>query len=612
MSEGGAEKKPMGAAKLCAWLMRYAFRRWGSLLTVLAIMFVSIGVNVLKPWPVDILLVDHVLGGKPMSDDLARFVAALPGGETREGLMVWSIGGTVILFLIGWVLTVANAYVGISFGNRMVYDLAGDLFLHLQRLSLGFHSRRRLGDSIRRVTTDCACVSAIIKDALLSVLGAFFTLTAMFGIMYALNAPLTIVALGVVPLMLIGFVRYAKPMLDLSYAQNSAEGALYDVVEETLSAVPAVKAFGCEDRADERFAESVRFNMVAVLAATNVQLKFKLLVGLATAGGTAGILWLGASQAMEGGVTVGEILLFISYLGLLYGPLNSLMFTSSTVQNAAASARRVREVLDTEQEVRDAPGVVPLEKVRGHVRIERVTFGYESGQPCLRSVSAEARPGQTVAVVGQTGAGKSTLLSLIPRLHDPWDGNVFIDDRDIREVQLASLRRQVSLVLQEPFLFPISIAENIAYGRPDASMSEIEAAAKAANASQFIERLPNGYQTVVGERGATLSGGERQRLSIARALLKDAPILILDEPTSALDVETESLLLDALERLMRGRTTFIIAHRLSTIRRADLILVMDDGRVAEQGTHDELIAKGGLYARLHAIQFGESKQEEIR
>jgi ATP-binding cassette subfamily B protein/subfamily B ATP-binding cassette protein MsbA len=332
--------------------------------------------------------------------------------------------------------------------------------------------------------------------------------------------------------------------------------------------------------------------------------QFTSLIGLATAAGTAGILWFGAQHALADQLSLGHILVFLSYLGSLYAPLDTLMYSSSTIQEAAGSARRVREVLETEREVTDQPGAVALPSVRGHVAMERVTFGYDPARPVLRDVSLEARPGEMIALVGATGAGKSTLVSLIPRFFDPQAGRVLVDGRDVRDIQLRGLREKVALVLQEPFLFPLSIAENIAYGRPQATPAEIEAAARAANIHEFICRLPAGYQTMVGERGASLSGGERQRLSIARALLKDAPILILDEPTSAVDTETESLILEALARLTERRTTFIIAHRLSTVQRAARILVLEHGAVAESGQHPDLVARGGIYARFCRRQFG--------
>jgi ATP-binding cassette subfamily B protein/subfamily B ATP-binding cassette protein MsbA len=348
------------------------------------------------------------------------------------------------------------------------------------------------------------------------------------------------------------------------------------------------------------------------LSATSVQLQFKFLAALTTAVGTAGILWIGSQHVLSGQISVGSILVFLSYLGSLYGPLQSLMFTPSTIQGATGKARRVLEVLEAEPEVEDRPGASPLPPVKGFIRLDDVTFGYERNRTVLENISLEIQPGNTIAIVGATGAGKSTLVSLIPRFFDPWKGRVTIDGHDLRDVRLKSLRQQVGIVLQEPFLFPITIAENIAYGRPDASPDQIEEAARAANAHQFIERLPAGYETVIGERGATLSGGERQRLAIARALLKDAPILILDEPTSSLDSETEAGFLEALGRLMKGRTTLIIAHRLSTTRVANRIVVLKDGVIAEAGTHDELLARNSLYGRLYNIQLRRSEGSDER
>ncbi|HUS16672.1 MAG TPA: ABC transporter ATP-binding protein [Chloroflexia bacterium] len=582
------------------WLVRYPGRRRAWVGASLLTMLVQVGLDVLKPWPLKII-VDQVLSGKPLPAPLRPILGTSPG---RESLLAWCVGGTVGLFLLAWVVGLAREYANMGLRQRLVYDLAGDLFRHLERLSLGFHRRKAVGDSIRRVTADCTCVAIIVNDALLPVVTALVSLIVMFTLLWQLDPELTALALLVVPYMAWVFRRYAQPMLDHSYRQQAVEGQIYDVVEQTLSAMPVVQAFGGEAHADRRLRARTRAARLAALATTRVQLRFKVLMGLATAGGTATILWFGGSHVLGGRLTVGSMLVFLAYLAALYSPLESLMYMSSTVQGALGSAERVREVLQLEPEVRDRPSAPRLPRVRGHVGLEGVTVGYEPGRPVLHAVTLEIRPGETVALVGPTGAGKSTLAGLVPRLFDPWEGIVRLDGHDLRTVQIRSVRDQIAIVLQEPFILPRTVAENIAYARPGAGRATIEAAARAANAHVFIERLPAGYDTVLGERGATLSGGERQRLAIARALLKDAPILILDEPTSALDTETEQLVLDALRRLMAGRTCLVIAHRLSTVREAHRIVVLEAGRLVQAGTHDDLVAAGGTYARYSAIQFG--------
>ena len=595
--------KPTGdTLGLCRWVLRFAWRRWTELIGVLVTMLLKVGLDVLKPWPM-VFLVDYVLQGRMTSTFFPYVAEALPGAPTSDNLIGWSVAATVIVFLLSWTVGLANAYASISLGQRMVYDLAAELFAKLQQLSLHFHARKSVGDNIRRVTADCTCVSVIVKDALLPVISALISLTAMFVVMWRIDATLTLLAVAIVPYMALVFYLYARRMMERSYRQQEVEGRIYEIVEQTFAAMPAVHAFGREELNEERFKRAAHDALAATLSLTNAQMQFKVLIGLATAVGTAGILWIGAQHALNDLLSIGAILLFLSYLGSLYGPLEALMYSTSTIQGAAGSAKRVRDVLETERKVSDKPGAIALPLVRGRVQIENVTFGYEPGRPILRNVSLEAQPGETVAIVGATGAGKSTLVSLAPRFFDTWEGRVLVDGHDVRDVQLKSLRSHIAIVLQEPFLFPISIAGNIAYGRPGAGEAEIVAAARAANAHDFIMKLPNGYQTVIGERGATLSGGERQRISIARALLKDAPILILDEPTSALDAETEGALLEALERLTKDRTTLIIAHRLSTIRRADRIVVLKDGQIVESGRHEELLARDGAYANFHRIQF---------
>jgi ATP-binding cassette subfamily B protein/subfamily B ATP-binding cassette protein MsbA len=420
----------------------------------------------------------------------------------------------------------------------------------------------------------------------------------MVAVMWQLDITLTLLAVSVVPFLIACIWAYSGRMNTLSYRQAEAESTIYENVERTLSAMPVVQAFTMEARNDADFKSATDTALTLTLQSNNVQLQFKVLTGLITAVGTAAVIWLGGMHVLQGTSTIGSILVFVAYLSALYGPLETLMYTAITLNQAAGSAQRVVEVLDSDPDVQDSPGAIELTGVEGQIDLENVVFGYEPEHPVLKGVTLSIPAGTMTALVGHTGAGKSSLMSLIPRFFDAWSGAVKIDGTDVKRVRLRSLRDQISIVLQEPFLFPVTVAENIAYGCPGATEEAIRRAAIAANAHEFIERLPNGYSTILGERGATLSGGERQRISIARALLKNAPILLLDEPTSAVDSKTEAAILEALERLTRGRTTVVIAHRLSTIRRADQIVVLDEGMVAESGTHDQLAEAGGIYARM--------------
>jgi ATP-binding cassette subfamily B protein/subfamily B ATP-binding cassette protein MsbA len=597
------EKRSGGGFEVIRWSAGYAVRRRGRLALVVGSILVQSGIEVLKPWPMAFLL-DYVLGQKARPPALERFVSSLPGGTGVSNLIAWAVAATVLLFLAGWAIGLANTYLNISWAQRMVYDLAGDLFAKLQALSLRFHSSRAVGDNIRRVTTDCGCISIIVKDALLPAASALVSLIAMFTVMWRVDHALTIIALMVVPWMALVFRFYARPMMDRSYEEQEADSRIYALVERTFAGIPIVQAFSRESDNDQQFRMATGNALAATLRSTRVQMQFKVLIGLATAVGTAAILWKGGQYGMSGRFDVGTIWLFLSYLAALYAPLDSIMYSSSTIQGAAGSARRVREILDMETEVADKPGAEEITSARGHVQIENVYFNYRPEQPVLRGVSIEASPGETVALVGATGAGKTTIAGLVARFFDPISGRVLLDGKDLRNIRLKSLRKHVAMVLQEPFLFPMTVAENIAYGKPDATFGEVEAAARAANAHDFILQLPGGYEAVIGERGATLSGGQRQRLSIARALLKNAPVLILDEPTSALDAETEKGLMEALERLTQGRTTFIIAHRLSTVRRANRIVVVKEGQIVESGTHADLLARKSHYARFYQLQSG--------
>ena len=577
-------------------LLRYARPHWRGLSFMSGAMGFDLVLNLARPWPLK-LLIDNVIG----HHRIPGAVSWLPGATTRHGLLVWVVVAEVIVFLAGTLAGMASDFASLKLGQQMTWTMATDLFRHLQRLSLIFHTRRAVGDLIERVTDDCYSIDTLVTGALLPAFSALASLIAVFVIMWALQWELALLALGVIPVIVLTVRFFGRPMKERSRESRDSEGRMAAVVEQTLNAIPAIQAFTRERHQEARFREHADQTVTAYVRSTFAGMWFGLFTGLVTTLGTAAVLYVGGTLALEGKVTAGTLVVFVSYLASLYDPVNSLAETAQTVQHAAAETDRVMEILEIEPAVQDQPGAVDR-PLSGAIRYEHVTFGYDPEVAVLRDVSLTADPGEVLAIVGPTGAGKTTLVSLLVRFFDPWEGRITIGGRDIREFTLQSLRSQIALVLQDPYIFPITIAENIAFGRPEASREDVVAAAQAANAHDFIERLPAGYDTVVGERGATLSGGEKQRLSIARAFAKDAPVLILDEPTSALDARTEGFLLEALERLMAGRITFVVAHRLSTIRRADEIIVLDRGRIIEQGSHAQLLETDGLYSSLYRQQ----------
>jgi ATP-binding cassette subfamily B protein len=545
-----------------------------------------------KPWPLA-FLVDEVLGE-------ARSNASF---ELLVGLVVMAVVGLAAIEAgIGY----ARTYLMQSVGQKVAFRIRLAVYEQLQRLSLGFHDRAQTGELMTRVTRDAEPVQQLITDNLLEAVSASLLAVGMVAITLTLDWRLSLVLIAMTPLMAVANARFRKRIKAAEAQARSREGDITSLAQETLSSMRLVKTFGRERHETERFETAGSEFLAANLALSRTESAFSSWLGVVPALGMAALLGVGAHEVRAERLELGQLLVFTAYLRDFYGPTRALSRLVAKASRTSVRAERIAEILDTAPAVTDLPGAETAPRFAGTVSFRSVSFSYTPGQPVLHGVDLEVPAGQVTALVGPTGAGKSTLAALVPRLYDPDEGAVLIDGTDVRRFTLETLRAQVAVVPQESLLLRATVAENIAYGRPAATRAEIERAARAANAHDFIAALPLGYDTLIEERGESLSGGQRQRVAIARALVRDAPILILDEPTSGLDVQSERLVLDAIEHLMENRTVIVIAHRLSTVRRADRIVFLQGGRVVEIGNHEALVARRGRYAEFVAFSSGDA------
>ena len=587
------------------------YPHWKTLtLAFIAVIGTSI-TDVLEPWPLK-LVFDHVFASKQLPEWLAPIVAYI--GTDKFSILNFAVLSVIAIAIFGAVSSYCEKYLTTNVGQWVMHDLRRVLYSHIQRLSLSFHDRKRTGDLISRVTTDIDAVQSMISQVLLGMLVNVLTLFGMMVVMLYLNWAFTVIALVVAPALFFVVYHYTHRIKNASRALRRQEGEVVSVLEEVLSSIRVVKAFAREDYEQKRFERESRESVEKALRARNFKAKLPPLVEVIVAAGTCLVLWYGARLVLSGALTAGELLVFLLYLGKMYKPMRELSKMTDTISKASVGWERIREVLENETQVRDLRGAKRAPTFKGRIEFNNVSFSYDGGEtPVLSDLNLKIEPGQLAALVGPTGAGKTTIVSLLPRFYELTSGEIKIDGTDIRRYKQKSLREQISFVLQETLLFRATVAQNIAYGKPQASREEIIRAARLANADEFIDRMPDGYETMIGERGLTLSGGQRQRITIARAIIRNSPILILDEPSAGLDAESEKLVFDALGNLMEGKTSIVIAHRLATVRSANVIFVVDQGRVVEQGTHDELLETGGLYSRLYELQFrgDEDAREEV-
>jgi len=552
----------------------------------LCLSFLGIGLNLLKPWPFKIIVDDFLRAGPTIRPDWRMWVLLL---------CLALIGIQFLWGIINWITN----YLFVKIGLQALLKLRTDLYSYLQSLSLKYHDARRSSDSSFRVAYDSQSIQTIYNKGFTNIFGSVITLIGTFIIMLRLDWQLTLVSLAIVPLVVGAIYLFAHRIRRESTSIQEHESAVLAQAQEGLSSIRMVHAFGREEFEVRQFQQQARQSLQANLRLTLTNVNSALVISTLMVVGTAVMYYIGTLHVLAGTLTLGSLLVFSAYLLMLYQPLESLTYTAWAMEGATAGAKRCFEVLDRQDDVVDSPGAIAISSAQGAIGFQAVSFGYAADRYILREIDLRIEPNQIVGLAGGTGAGKSTLLSLVPRFYDPTKGSITLDGRNIRQITKKTLRAQIAIVLQDTLLFSTTVRENIAYGRPDATEEEIIEAARRAQADEFIREMPQGYDSLVGERGGHLSVGQRQRIGIARAFLKNAPILLLDEPTSALDPATESAIMETIKELMRGRTTLIATHRLGTIHNLDQIIVLDHGRIVEQGPGPELIARAGVYAKLY-------------
>src|SRR3989441_4508898 len=560
------------------FLWQTIFGLWLSLL--------GVGLNLLKPWPFKIIVDDFLRAGSAIRPDWRKWVLLL---------CLALIGIQFLWGIINWITN----YLFVKIGLQALLKLRTDLYSYLQSLSLKFHDARRSSDSSFRVAYDSQSIQTIYNKGFTNIFGSIITLVGTFVIMLRLDWQLTLVSLGIVPLVVGAIYLFAHRIRRESTSIQEHESAVLAQAQEGLSSIRMVHAFGREEFEVRQFQQQARQSLQANLRLTLTNVNSALVISTLMVVGTAVMYYIGTLHVLTGTLTLGSLLVFSAYLLMLYQPLESLTYTAWAMEGATAGAKRCFEVLDRQDDVVDSPNAVAISSANGAIAFQSVSFAYAGDRQVLRNIDLRIEPNQIIGLVGGTGVGKSTLLSLVPRFYDPTTGSVMLDDRDVREITKRSLRAQIAIVLQDTLLFSTTVRENIAYGRPDAKEEEIIEAARRAQADEFIRQMPQGYNSLVGERGGHLSVGQRQRIGIARAFLKNAPILLLDEPTSALDPATESAIMETIKELMRGRTTLIATHRLAAVHDVEQIVVLDNGRIVEKGRGPELVGRGGIYAKLY-------------